>query len=494
MFERVDTINKLLFSTLLLAAIIFHATVPLVTASQKVYIKSDFGLTETESNIVLANDAIYVPVEFLKEHLEQAFIINLKAERVYWQFQQQVFTLETKELNNRIKHGLQLNFMLKNIGGTYYLNISNMSRLLGAEFIYDYSADTLTISRKSNLSDRKLNSIRTCSAPSNPKITLVWDQITKASPDLSLEEPLAGLNVISPTWFSLSSQEGDVRNNADFKYVIDAHKKGYKVWALVTNSFDKDLTHKLLININAQDNFINQMLVYSSLYNLDGINIDFENIYDTDKNIFTDFVKRLTIAAKQQNIVISLDLTVPSNSSYWSKCYDRSALGNIVDYIMLMAYDEYYANSPVSGSVATIGWTEAGLKGTLTMVPKEKLLLGIPFYTREWQETPGSRVKLKTMSMAAVKTLITKKHLTVNWLDKAGQNYIEYNENGKKYRIWLEDEHSLKLRTDLVHKYNLPGIAAWRKGFEFPHIWNNLASQLTEADTTVKPAAVVDIQ
>lgn len=325
--------------------------------------------------------------------------------------------------------------------------------------------------------DLKLNEIRDTKKTSG-KVNLVWNHISKYSPDLSKEQKIEGLDIICPTWFSVSSSNGFIVNNGDVKYTEDAHEKGYKVWGLIDNSFDKGLTKELLSNEAAQENLINQLLIYSSIYNLDGINIDFENLYYDDKDKFTDFVDKLTKALKEQNLVVSIDMTVPSASETWSKFYDREKLGQIVDYCMVMTYDEHWAASPISGSVASIGWVEKGLQNTLKYIPSNKLIMGIPFYTREWEETKDIKgktsIKSKALSMEQVNNIINENNLQPKWLEKVGQYYIEYDKDNKKYRIWLENERSVELKASLVYKYDLAGVASWRKGFETEDIWSVL--------------------
>ncbi|MBE6081672.1 MULTISPECIES: glycosyl hydrolase family 18 protein [Tissierellales] len=323
--------------------------------------------------------------------------------------------------------------------------------------------------------DLKLNTLRENYSPKG-KINIVWDQITDMTPDTGDEDKIDGLDVIVPTWFSVINDKGYILNKGDYKYVENAHNKGYKVWALIDNNFDKELTSKILKSSDAKKNIINQLLIYSSIYNLDGINIDFENVYYEDKDRFTNFISELTQTLKQQNISVSIDITVPSASPTWSKFYDRQKLGKIVDYCMLMAYDETPGDSKLSGPVASINWVTKGITDTIKSgIPGEKLILGIPFYTRQWEEAKDTKgnisVKSKTLSMKAVNKIIMENDCKPVWLSNYGQNYIEYAKAGKRYRIWIEDKKSVKLKSDLVAKYNLKGISSWRKGFEEPDIW-----------------------
>ncbi|WP_051531261.1 glycosyl hydrolase family 18 protein [Clostridiisalibacter paucivorans] len=337
--------------------------------------------------------------------------------------------------------------------------------------------------------DVRLNTVREDWNPTG-KINFAWEYVYRYTPDISEEDAIEGLDVVSPTWFSIIDDKGTIENKVDYNYIMDAHDKGYKVWALMDNSFDKDLTKKVLSSEEAQNNVINQILVYTSMYNIDGINLDFENVYYEDKDRLTQFVDKLTKALKKQNLVVSMDFTIPSSSLNWSKFYDRERISEIVDYCMVMTYDEHWASSPKSGSVASIGWVESGIEKTLRYVPKEKLLLGIPFYTREWEETRDEKgnidIKSSALSMKTVDERIIENNLVPKWLNEEGQYYVEYTKDNKRYRIWIEDQNSIGLKAQLVHEYDLAGAASWRKGFEKEGIWTVLKTVIKDKNKIVR--------
>lgn len=325
------------------------------------------------------------------------------------------------------------------------------------------------------------------------KIGLVWDYVGRYTKDRRQEEKLAAVDVLSLTWFRLTDEKGNLENKGDFTYMENARQKGYQVWGLVTNSFDPDLTSAFLANDSAQDNFIRHLLFYSGLYGLDGINIDFENIHYQDQRALTAFVARLTEVLHQNNLIVSIDVTVPSNSLNWSMVFDRQALAEIVDYVAVMTYDEHWASSPKSGSVASIGWVERGLKRTLESIPAEKLLLGLPFYTRLWEEEPlaggGVRVSSKAYGMEQINQILLENEASVQWNQETGQYYGEYSADGKQYRVWLEESRSLALKTSLVNQYNLAGAAAWRKDFEVEAVWETINSVLKQGQDYESVAA-----
>ncbi|WP_235550570.1 glycosyl hydrolase family 18 protein [Paenibacillus sp. Soil750] len=319
--------------------------------------------------------------------------------------------------------------------------------------------------------------------PITGKLNMTWEHVITKNPDTSKIGEMPGLQVISPTWFSVADNEGRISNLADASYVKWAHDRNYQVWALFSNGFDADRTTKVLANYDLRMKMIKQLLGFAQTYKLQGINIDFENVYLKDKENLVQFVREMTPFMHEQGLSVSIDVTPKSTNEMWSVFYDRPALAEVVDYMMLMAYDEYWATSPKSGSVSSLPWVERSVTALLTTdkIPPSKLVLGVPFYTRQWtEETKNGKLTAtsKTLTMEAAQTIIKDKKLTPTFLADTGQNYVEYKDGSKLIRIWLEDEVSIKARLALVDKYNLAGVATWRRGFEKPEIWDVLKDNL----------------
>lgn len=316
------------------------------------------------------------------------------------------------------------------------------------------------------------------------KINLVWEHVVSKNPDVSKIGALPGVNVVTPTWFEMKDAEGNLLNRADPAYVKWAHKRGYKVWGLVTNGFNPDWTKSVLSSYDKRDQLIAQLLYYAHLYDLDGINIDFENVYLEEKEELVQFVRELTPYLHQQGLTVSIDVTIKSNAKQWSMFLDRKALAEVVDYVAVMTYDEHWAASPKAGSVASLPWVERGLQGVLEEVPNEKLLLGVPFYTRLWTEAKQAdgtvKVSSKAYSMTKAQEWINERKLTPVMDEASGQHYVEYKDpkDGNVYKMWIEDVTSMKKRVEIVNKYDLAGIASWRRGFEVPEIWQAIDETL----------------
>lgn len=312
--------------------------------------------------------------------------------------------------------------------------------------------------------------------PQTGKLSMAWDYAYDMKINLSKRQKIDGLDIISPTWFQVVGEDGAIKNSADAAYVEWAHKNGYQVWALFSNSFgDPEKSGSFLRNTDSRDNAIRQLLAFTSLYKVDGINIDFENLLDSDKAALTQFVRELAPLLREQGMIVSADVnTLP--------CYDRKALGEAVDFIMLMAYDQHWAGGSEAGSVAELDWADRTVKNFLNTIPAQKLILGIPFYTRLWKEEPGEDGKIKltsqALSMSAIDKIIKDNKAAVSWNETSGQFYSEYTKGGATYRVWLEDVNSVNLRTSLVHKYGLAGAAAWRLDFEQPSVWPLITGNL----------------
>jgi spore germination protein YaaH len=318
------------------------------------------------------------------------------------------------------------------------------------------------------------------------KINLTWEAVYNRRIDPAGIGPMPGVNVVSPTWFELADGQGTIKGKADPAYVDWARQRGMQVWALFSNSFEPELTTEALSSVETRFAMIQQLIGFAQVYKLQGINLDFENVHTKDKENFVQFVRELTPLLHEQGLVVSVDVTPKSNSEMWSLFLDRPALGGIVDYMMVMAYDEHWASSPKSGSVASLPWVETSLLRIMEEdgVPASKLILSMPLYTRIWTEKTGEdgkvEVSSKAVGMEAIRTLLAEKKLTPVLDKAAGQNYVEYTENGELKRIWIEDEVSMQARVALARKYDLAGVATWQRAFQTPSTWTTIDNELTK--------------
>lgn len=315
------------------------------------------------------------------------------------------------------------------------------------------------------------------------KINLVWQHANVPAVDLSSLEKVPGVNTVSPCWYVIDNEYGKLADNSVENYTERAHAKGYKVWPLITNGFDPERTRKLLADENAKRFVIDQLTSQARKHGFDGINLDFENIYPEDKDRLTVFVKQIRKATRPLGLTLSMDVTVPDGSPMWSLCFDRKSLSGYLDYVMLMAYDQYSVGSKTAGPTASYNWDEDRLQATLKEVPAEKLLLGLPLYMRLWHyDAAEKRFRAQTLSMPRAENIRTEKSMDETfrqrWLEKEKMTFVSYMENDVPYCYWQEDRSSLSHKAELVKTYGLAGIASWRYGFETPDIWPMLHTKL----------------
>lgn len=317
-------------------------------------------------------------------------------------------------------------------------------------------------------------------------VSLVWEYFSKYAKAPQRTEKIDGVNVVAPTFFSLSdSKKGAIVANvgqAGQNYINWAHSNGYRVWPWVaneaTNKADKDLTSEILNDYKLREKLISSIVSAVEMYNLDGINLDFENMYESDKDAYSRLVIELAPRLKELGKVLSVDVTAPDGSPDWSLCFNRNVIGDVADYVIFMAYDQHNQSSTEAGTVAGCDWVEANINKFLEQegVKPEKIILAMPFYTRVWNVTDGG-LSSSAVDMKSQSTLIPD-DAKITWDDSLKQNLAEYEKNGRTYKVWMEDAKSLKCKLDLVKKYNLAGGAFWRKDQETSDVWKVINENL----------------
>lgn len=317
-------------------------------------------------------------------------------------------------------------------------------------------------------------------------VSLVWEYFSKYAKAPQRTEKIDGVNVVAPTFFSLAdSEKGAIVANvgqAGQNYINWAHSNGYRVWPWVaneaTNKEDKDLTSEILNDYKLREKLINSIVSAVEMYNLDGINLDFENMYESDKDAYSRLVIELAPRLKELGKVLSVDVTAPDGSPDWSLCFNRNVIGDVADYVIFMAYDQHNQSSTEAGTVAGCDWVEANINKFLGQegVKPEKIILAMPFYTRVWNVTDGG-LSSSAVDMKSQSTLIPG-DAKITWDDSLKQNLAEYEKNGRTYKVWMEDAKSLKCKLDLVKKYSLAGGAFWRKDQETSDVWKVINENL----------------
>lgn len=318
-------------------------------------------------------------------------------------------------------------------------------------------------------------------------ICLAWHQITNKSSNSKVANVISstkGVNVMSPTWFYLNDNNGGLADLASKDYVNYCHSQGIEVWGLFSNLENKNVdAASVLTHTSTRTTLINQIMSAAFNYELDGVNIDFENITkEAYGDSYIEFIRELAIKCHNNGISLSVDVTVPAS---YNKFFNRADMANFADYVIIMGYDEHY-NGSDAGSVASLPWVTTGLNDTLKEVPADQVILGMPLYTRIWELTPKDadnpvtdtadqsqyNITSSVYGMDAAAAQVSGNNATASPDEETGQNYAEWNANNKLYKVWLEDNTSLEKRLELVDKNKLAGAAFWKLGFENSSIWD----------------------
>lgn len=321
-------------------------------------------------------------------------------------------------------------------------------------------------------------------------INMAWHQVTNQDANGKILETIAstkGLTTISPTWFFLKDNEGNIESLANQTYVNYCHQNGIEVWALVEDITYKDtiVDYEILSRTSSRQRLVSNLIAKAIEFDLDGINVDFEYINQDSAKGYVQFLRELSIMCRLNGIVLSVDNYRPADHNLF---YNRTEQGIVADYVIIMGYDEHYAGSEEAGSVASINWVREGIEETLKEVPAEKVINAVPFFTRLWQETPKTEEEMaaesatdtsvsyklssKAYGMDNIDNVLTDNGAEKTWDETTGQYYAEYTADGSTYKVWLEEEESIALKAELIKEYNLAGISSWKLGLERQDIWD----------------------
>ncbi|MSS40874.1 SH3 domain-containing protein [[Clostridium] scindens] len=324
-------------------------------------------------------------------------------------------------------------------------------------------------------------------------INMAWHNVTNSDANGSVLQKIAeskGLTTIAPTWFHVKDTDGNMDSIASADYVNYAHQANIEVWATIRdfdggiNSYDE--SYALLSYTSKRENLINQLISEALRVGIDGINVDFEKISEECGEHYIQFIRELSVRCRQNGIVLSVDNYVPKG---YNMQYDRKEQGIVADYVIIMGYDEHFAGSPEAGPVSSYNFVKEGIEETLKEVPAEKVISGIPFFTRLWSETPKTEEELasqagtdaaeynmnvdsQALGMTSASDQVAQAGAEITWDDKAQQNYATWTVDNVTYEIWLEDEKSIEPKLQLMKENKLAGTAAWALGQENPDIWN----------------------
>lgn len=461
-------------------------SVPIGTTTVKVSTES----AEGSRDYVIAKyegDTLYVAADFVKEYANFSYALYTEPNhmQVYTQWGERQLATITKDTQLRYQGGIKSDILTDVSEGDKVIILEQMETWTkvktGDAFIgyvenkklSEPFADTpapvtdyVEPVYESNTRDHKIN--------------LAWHAVAGVAGNDTLSEVMAqtkSINVISPTWFALSDNAGNFTSYATTEYVTQAHNMGLEVWGLVDNFTNEGIdTYEVLAGTTTRTYLINGLIDTALAYDLDGINIDFENISLDAGEPFIEFIRELSIPCRQHGLVLSVDNYVPMG---YTSHYNRKEQGVVADYVIIMGYDEHYSGSETAGSVASINFVEQGIADTVAEVPANKVINAIPFYTRIW-ETSGTTVSSQAVGMELAQQYISDHGIDISWDETTCQNYGEYQSGSSYYQVWLEDADSIRVKLNIMSKYGIAGVAEWKLGFETASIWDVIEEYMNQ--------------
>lgn len=438
--------------------------------------------TEAGSEVWLKNDTVYLSLSYISRYTDMDSVVYEEPNRVAIQYKFKNVKTVTALKNTYVRYrgGIKSQVLTKVEKGTVLRlmeELENWDQVATSDGYIGY-IEKKKVSEPEKLTfDRDFQREEYQYITMDTPVNMVWHQVTTTEANSYLGDAIAnmtGVNVISPTWFSIADNSGNITSIASADYVAQAHERGLKVWGLIDNFSENVSTTQTLSSTWARQNLISQLMQCALDAGLDGINVDFEYLSEDVGIHFLQFLRELSIECHKNNLVLSVDNPVPED---FTSHYDRAEQGRVVDYVIIMGYDEHYVGSEAAGSVASLPWVEQGIIDTLEEVSPERVINAVPFYTRLWK-TSGGTLSSEAIGMDTAREVISTYNVETYWDKTTGQNYGTYENEGATYQIWLEDAESIKAKVKLVSQYNLAGVAAWKLGFENSGIWQVISENL----------------
>lgn len=431
---------------------------------------------------------VYISLDVVKEYTDLDYAYYSNPNRVVirneWDGVEQA-TVQSDTAQVRQKGGIK-SLILADVqkGDTllYLENLDNWCKVMTADGYTGY-IQTEDISEPEAIEARTAKKDSYERITRDHKINLVWHQSTSTESNDAMAEMTAemtGVNVISPTWFSVTDETGTISSLASADYVKLAHDAGREVWGLIDNfneAFDETTD---LAYASVRSRIIEQLLAEAASCGMDGINVDFENLKEAGIPHYLQFLRELTSAAHAQNLVVSVDTPVPQAYTMY---YQRGEQARFVDYMIVMAYDEHFAGSEEAGSVSSLPFVQQAVEEMTRVMPADQVICGIPFYTRVWTEKFGqSAITSEVLGMDGAKNYAKENQMTETWDASLGQNVATVETSDARYTIWMEDEQSMEEKLKVIQSADLAGVAEWKLGFERADIWS-LISEYIETNS-----------
>jgi spore germination protein YaaH len=432
-------------------------------------------------------DVLYIAADYVAKYanFEYHLYDNPLRVQVYTQWGEYTQATLSKKTAVRYQGGIKSDILEEMAAGdtvTVLETLENWSKVKTADSIMGYVENKYLTNETTTarICSTGFKEITYNNVVKEGTINLAFHQVFSEVDGSTLASVLSttkAVNVVSPTWFRLTNSSGDFSSIANASYVAKAHELGVEVWALITDVDSSDLYGvdidfvELLSSSANRKKLIDGLMEKVDAYGLDGINIDFEKVKSDSGTHFVQFIRELSIETRQRGVVLSVDNYVPSE---YTAHYNRKEQGIVADYIIIMAYDEHYVGGGEAGSNASIKFVEDGITATKEVVPAEKIINAIPFYTRVW-ESGSEGLKAKTLSMASENAWISETGVTPAWSDEYCQNYAEYQSNGSTFQCWLEDTESIAVKLNVMKAQDIKGVASWKLGLEDSAVWDVIA-------------------
>ncbi len=447
----------------------------------KTDVAADYAIVEVFA------DQVYLALDFVKKYSDMTFEVYENPSRVVidYKWGEYLYTVPVKETQLRTEPDIKSPILMQLPIGTSLIYVDT-DEAPKKGFVKVMTVDGIKgYVREKHVKKSFYQTIESSyiepeyTAQIRPgKVNMVFHQVFNEDAVDNLENLIKAtkeVTVISPTWFSVNDVSGTIASRATTEYVDKAKELGLEVWALV-DDFDAEISMYELLSYTSRRETLSNALVEAALeYKLNGINIDFEKISSDAGEHYIEFLRELSVKCRNNGIVLSVDSYVPMP---YTAHYDREEQGKIVDYVVVMAYDEFYAGSEVAGPVASIGFVQDAVTNILTLAPKEKVIIAIPFYTRLWKETAEGEVSSESLSMTPAEKLLKDNGVEAEWDDTYGSYYGEYTKDGATYRMWQEEEKSIEEKMKVIYEADVAGIAAWKLGLERESIWNVIVPYL----------------
>lgn len=450
-----------------------------VTASE---VTSMPASLEAGSEVWLRDGTVYLSLSYIRQYTDLDTYIYENPGRIAIQYQfSDVNTVTAKkDTYVRFRGGIKSEVLAKVKKGTNLIlmeELEDWSQVATMDGYIGYVQKKAVSQPEKRTFERQFSREEYNYIKMEQPVNLVWHQVTNMEANAGFADATAnmtGVNVISPTWYSIIDNEGNISSLASSDYVAQAHEKGLQVWGLVDNFNENISTTEILSRTSSRQNLVRQLVDAALSAGLDGINIDFEYLEEAVGIHFLQFLRELSVETHKNNLVLSVDNPVPED---FTSHYDRAEQGRVVDYVIIMGYDEHYVGSEEAGSVASLPWVEKGIQDTLAEVPAERVINAVPFYSRLWKTLAGT-LSSEAIGMGQVQEVISKYKVETYWDKNTSQNYGTFENEGAEFQIWIEDAQSIAEKVKLSSKYNLAGVAAWKLGFESSDVWQAISDNL----------------